>query len=391
MKRYVCIALVGVFLLALSGCAPRPRRVEVPRVVGMHYTEAVELIESKGFATKTDEGEAATTEELEFIVYEQDPAAGIKVLKGTMVTLDYYGKHEEELNYRTDKVYKLLYVCPWYTNYTGFAGLDQIKAIGFNAYHTYSILQWEQQNYFSTPEGRADCLRQIEVLLQQLKKRDMYGCLQMPVQDRNLRDVATLMGRYDNAICITVEEPDLHIPPRPSLEEQQRYYDTIQEVAPNLQVWGCFNGGISPETCNISAFHVIVTDSYCYDAGSKPVPGTLAAQNGDVSLPWWTMNEWITEVKIPRMLDTIPKGVGIINLQQGMYATSEGHKLPNMMEEWNLYTEAFGGLNSFSVYAHGYGQGMGAVWVMEDNRDVPYSLQNQCRQIMKMLDEMGGE
>lgn len=391
MKNLISIALAGILAIALSGCAPRPLRVEVPEVVGMRHTEAVELIESKDLMAEAEVGETAATEELEYIVYEQDPASSVKVLKGTVVTLDYYGEYEEELNYRTDKIYKLLYVCPWYSAFTGFGGLDEIKAIGFNAVHTYSIFQWEQRNYFSTPEGRADCLVQIEVLLQQLKKRDMYGCLQTPLQDRNLRDVATLMGRYDNAICVTVEEPDLHIPPSPSLEEQQRLYDTIKEVAPDLQVWGCFNGGISEDTLNPRAFDVIVTDSYCYDVGSKPVLGTPAVQGGDISLPWWTMNEWILNVKIPRMLETIPKGVAIINLQQGMYATSEGHVLPNMMEEWNLYSEAFGDLNSFAVYAHGYGQGMGAVFIMEDNRDVPYSLQNQCKEVMKILDEIGGE
>lgn len=287
-------------------------------------------------------------------------------------------------DHKTDRFYGMLYVCPWYSDHTGYSGLDQIKAIGFNTYHTWSPFQWEQESWWDGEEAKVELLRQVERMLQELKKRDMYGCLQMPLQDENLRRMAELMGRYDNAIAGTVEEPDLHIPPRPSLKEQKRIYDVIKSVSPDLQVWGCFNGGISKETLNPDAFDVIITDSYCYDAGSKPVPGTLAAQTGDVSVPWWTMNEWIVNVKIPRMLKTIPKGKGIINIQQGMYATSEGHKLPNMQEEWDLYSEAFGGLNSFAVYAHGAGQG-GGIWIMDNNRNVPYSLQNQCRDLMEKL------
>lgn len=386
MKKYISIALVSILSIALSGCVTPPKEVEVPAVVGMRHTKAAKFIESRDLVAEAEQGEAAATEELEFIVYEQDPAAGIKVLKGTMIALDYYGEHEEELNYRTDRVYKLVYACPSATNWFGW--LDKIKSLGFNTIHTYDPFQWEQEGWWEG-EGAIECLNNVRDLLTALDERGMYGFLQMPVQDRNLRLMAEVMATFDNGICVTVEEPDLHVPPQPSLAEQQRYYDTIKEVAP-LLVFGCFNGGISQATLNPHAFDGIITDSYPYDAGSTPVPGTLAAETGDISLPWWEMNEWIVEVKIPSMLETIPPGVAVINLQQAMYASSEGHKLPNMMQEWLLYKEAFD-LNSFGAYPHGYGQGMGMVCVLDDDRPESYSIQNQCEEVMKMLDEMGGE
>jgi len=347
---------------------------------------------------------------------------------------------EEENNgdngdgHQTDRVYKMLYVCPWYSKQSGFAGLDEIKEVGFNTYHTYSPFQWEQNGYWDTPEGRADCLRQMRGMLQALKDRGMYGCLQMPlggprqaklrqkirelqnqasmfiggpkaeginiqigqlkVKLRNelmtirgaaerqyLVDAAKVMKDFDNAIAGTVEEPDMTIPPNPTLEGQKDIYDIIKSIAPNMQVWGCFNGGQWDKTMNVEAYNVIITDSYCWS--NVPKPGTPAAETGDGSLPWWTITPWITEHKFPMMHKVLPKDMGIINIQQGFYP-----RLPNIQEEWDLYHEEFG-LNSFAIYPHGSGQGDPHKCAMYDNRPESYSIKNQCRNFMKIVMERG--
>ena len=55
-----------------------------------------------------------------------------------------------------------------------------------------------------------------------------------------------------------------------------------------------------------------------------------------------------------------------------------------MVQEWELYEQVFG-LKSFGAYPHGYGQGMGMVCVLDDDRPEAYSIQNQCREVMKKL------
>jgi len=354
----------------------------------------------------------------------------IKAKEGKPIT----GWPEEEDNgngHQTDRVYKMLYVCPWYSSYTGFGGLDEIKEVGFNTYHTYSPFQWEQNGYWDTPEGRADCLRQMREMLQALKDRGMYGCLQVPLggphqaklrqkirelqtqasigtdmqigqlkaklrdelmtirgaaERQYLVDAVTVMKDFDNAIVGDVEEPDLTIPPNPPLEAQKDIYDVVKSVDPNIQVWGCFNGGQWDKCMNVEAFDAIITDSYWYSLhdGSHPVPGTLAAQNDDVSLPWWTGSLWLTERKFPMMKKILPLNMPLIDIQQGFYGSSHG--LPNVQQEWDLYHREFG-VNSFAVYAHGYGQGMNFAWVMNDNRPESYSIKNQCRNFMEIVME----
>jgi hypothetical protein len=182
-----------------------------------------------------------------------------------------------------------------------------------------------------------------------------------------------------------VEEPDLHIPPQPSLEHQFMIYETIKDIEPDMQVWGCFNGGDWHQTMNVKAYDAIMTDSYPYQAENGPVPGTEAASRGDISLPWWQINPWIKNSKIPMMKKVLPKNMPLIIIQQGMYNTSEGHVLPNVEEEWQVYHEEFN-TNSFAIYPHGEGQGMGGVYVMTDERPKRYSIKNQCREFMKKLD-----
>lgn len=298
-----------------------------------------------------------------------------------------YEPDPEREDHTTDRVYKMLYACPWYSKQTGFGGLDEIKEVGFNTYHTYSPFQWEQQGYWNTSEGRADCLRQVREMLEELKKRGMYGCLQMPLRDDNLKAMTRVMKDYDNAITGTVEEPDLHIPPSPTLEEQGEIYDIIKSIAPHIQVWGCFNGGDWSKTMNVEAYDVIMTDSYAYsiEDGSRPVPGTLADRLGadNKGLPWWTISRFITEKKIPMMKEFLPPDMPIINIQQGFY--DEANPLPNIEEEWSIYYRELG-LNSFAVYAHGKGQSLESVWVMTDERPGSYSIKNQCKEFMKKLD-----
>jgi len=366
MKKLISIALIGILSIALSGCVPRPRRVEVPGVVGMRHTDAVELIESKDLVAKAELGKAAATEELEFIVFEQDPDAGIKVLKGSIVDLVYYG------NYTVPPA-----------NVSEFEWLDAIKAIGFNTIHTYSTAQcpWDGEH--------DECLDQIRLLLEALEERDMYGVLQVPLgpegSRQHLRDAIAVMSGFDNAIASTVEEPDLRIPPSPTLEEQKEIYDIIKSIDPDMPVWGCYDGGDWSRTLNVEAYDLIMTDSYCYGTENGPVAGSPAAESWDVSLPWWNMSPWIAEVKIPMMHEVLPDDMPIINIQQGFYNV-ESHGLPNLEEEWNLYHEEFN-LNSFAVYPHGAGQAMTSVCVMGDNRDEPYSIQNQCRALIERINE----
>jgi len=331
--------------------------------------------------------------QVEVIPFEQlrdDYPVGLtKVLRTVPSIIE--GKKPREIFYpvgngghQTDKIYKMLYVCPWYSLQSGFGGLDEIKEIGFNTYHTYSPFQWEQNGYSDTPEGKADCLRQVKDMLVALKARGMYGCLQMPLRDDNLRAMTEVMKDFDNALAGTVEEPDMTIPPNPTLADQRRIYTIIKSIAPNMQVWGCFDGGQWEKTLNTEAYDVIITDSYAYGVAGGAVPGTPAAGNDDYSLPWWKIDPWIFDRKIPMMHKVLPKDMGIINIQQGFYSQPNKSGLPNIEEEWNLYHKEFG-LNSFAIYAHGAGQGMDSTWVMDDNRPEPYSLKNQCKQFMAKM------
>lgn len=299
-----------------------------------------------------------------------------------------YEPDPEREDHTTDRVYKMLYTCPAHTD--SFDWLDEIKEVGFNTIHTYSPYQWEQEGWWEG-EGAADCLNSIRKLLEALKNRNMYGCLQVPLGPEGsrqyLRDVINLMKEYDNAIACPVEEPDLSTPPSPTLDEQKEIYDIIKSIAPNLPVWGCFNGGDWSKTMNVEAYDVIMTDSYAYsiEDGSRPVPGTLADRLGadNKGLPWWTISRFITEKKIPMMKEFLPPDMPIINIQQGFY--DEANPLPNIEEEWNLYHKELG-LNSFAIYAHGQGQSMKATHVMQDDRPEYYSIKNQVREFMKKLD-----
>lgn len=289
--------------------------------------------------------------------------------------------------HKTDKLYKLLYVCPWYSNTTGFGGLDQIKEVGFNTYHSWSPFQWEQEGWW-TGEARKGNLQQVKDILEALKARDMYGLLQMPLQDKNLKPMAKLMAEFDNAIAGTVEEPDLNVPPSPTLAQQKEIYDKIKDVAPNLPVWGCFDGGVSERTFNPLGFDVLITDSYAYSRSNGPVPGTKADRTHYAGDPWWKISTWIEESKFKQLHNSVPDDMPIINIQQGMWNTGEGHVLPNVQQEWDLYSREFG-LNSVGFYPHGYAQGMGGVYVMTDNASESYGLRKQCEALMRKLD-MGG-
>jgi len=294
-----------------------------------------------------------------------------------------YEPDPEREEHTTDRVYKMLYVCP--ADVSNFEWLDEIRELGFNTIHTYGTAQcpWDSEH--------DECLKQVDKLLAALKNRNMYGCLQVPLGPEGsrqyLRDVINLMKEYDNAIACPVEEPDLSIPPSPTLTEQKEIYDIIKSIAPNLPVWGCFNGGDWSKTMNVEAYDLIMTDSYAYsiEDGSRPVPGTLTDRLGadNKGLPWWTISRFITEKKIPMMKEFLPPDMPIINIQQGFY--DEANPLPNIEEEWSIYYRELG-LNSFAVYAHGKGQSLESVWVMTDERSGSYSIKNQCKEFMKKLD-----
>lgn len=334
--------------------------------------------------------------------------------------------------HQTDRVYKMLYVCPWYSKQSGFGGLDEIKEVGFDTLHTYSPFQWEQRGYWDTPEGRADCLRQIREMLEALRDRGMYGCFNVPLggprlnelkkkiknlivqrylsrgtlQEKSTRQeisqlkeelqtlhgasgreylaaTAEVMKDFDNGMACTGEEPDCSTPPSPTLEEQKDIHDTIKLVGPEILVCASFNGGDFCRAMNPDAFDLIFPNSYPYTWNLPAIPDTPAAQTGDFSLPWWEISEWLAEVKFPMMHRCVPKDMPMINICQGFY--NPRHHLPNVEEEWEVYNKEFG-LNSFAIYPHGAGQGQDCVCVMQDNRPESYSIKNQCRELMKKLD-----
>ena len=299
-----------------------------------------------------------------------------------------YEPRPEKGDHTTDRVYKMLYACPADTS--SFDWLDEIKEVGFNTIHTYSPYQWEQEGWWEG-EGHDECLCSIRILLEELANRNMYGCLQVPLgpegSRQNLKDTINLMKHYPNAIVGTVEEPDLHIPSSPTPTEQKEIYNIIKSIAPNLPVWGCFNGGDWSKAMNVNAYDLIMTDSYAYSIqdGSRPVPGTLADRSGtdNKGLPWWSISRFIVQEKIPMIRESLPPDMPVINIQQGFY--DDGNPLPNIEEEWNLYHKELG-LNSFAVYAHGQGQSTNATHVLQDDRPESYSIKNQVREFMKKLD-----
>lgn len=267
-----------------------------------------------------------------------------------------------EADHTTDRLYKMLYVCPA-TPYE-YGWLDEIQEVGFNVVHTYITdkYPWEKA---------------LDDLLNELDKRDMYGCFQLPHD--HIENFISGMSKHPNAILSSVEEPDAKAG-RTSPAEQLRIYKLANKV--KLPVWGCLDWGLWKERVNFNAFDVIITDSYPYNTreGSKPVAGTLASQNGDRSLPWWTMNKSLIMRKIEMIKTIVPPKMPIINIGQGFYVGN--NPLPNVEEEWKFYNEHLG-LNSFAIYPHGIGQGFTSV--MSDGRPESYSIKNQCQALIKKL------
>jgi len=270
-----------------------------------------------------------------------------------------------EENHKTDKLYKMLYVCPCIPYDYGW--LDEIQELGFNVIHTYITdkYPWEKA---------------LDDILYELESRGMYGCFQLP--HAHIENFIAGMAQHDNAILSSVEEPDAK-EQGTSKEEQMRIYEMANGCG--LKVWGCLDWGDWKNKVNFKAFDTIVTDSYGYNLhdGSVPVPGTLAAQTGNHSLPFWTFAPKIQE-KFTMMEEVLPANMPVINIQQGFWGPK--HVLPNMQEEWDIYHEKMG-LNSFAIYPHGQGQNMNLTCIMQDGRSESYGLQSQAREVMKKLKE----
>lgn len=278
---------------------------------------------------------------------------------------------ESEDNHKTDKLYKMLYVCPWRNDTYGW--LDEIQEVGFNTVHSWFPMKapWEDAN---------------DDILNELKRRNMYALVQLPVDfgDGVLEEAARKLGKHDNAFAGAFEEPDARA--HPNKEEQKHIYDTIKKGAPNLQVWMLLNSGQWQENINMEAADLIIFDSYPYNKryGTVPVAGTLAAREGDISLPWWTMttgrDKWVDEM----IKKSVPPNMPMINVGQGSYSNpGERFTLPKIEQEWQYYHDKLG-LNSFAVYPHGQGQNSPSV--MTDDRPESYGVKNQCREFIKKLD-----
>ena len=288
---------------------------------------------------------------------------GETMLKKTVTTI-IKGKKPREIFYpegghQTDRLYKMLYVCPCGTH-DDDSWLNEIEAVGFNVVHTYVTdkYPWEDtHDYF----------------MEDLAKRNMYGCLQLP--HGHIENFIEGLSKHENGILSSVEEPDGKAG-RTSKEEQMRIYEIANKVG--LPVWGCLNWGLWKERVNFEAFDVIIPNSYPYSLkdGSVPVPGTPAAETGDHTLPFWTFAP-VMKKKFKMMKEVLPANMPVINIGQGYY---EGNNVyPNIEEEWKIYNKEMG-LNSFAVYPHGYGQGFPSV--MDEER-----IKNQCEELMKKLDQ----
>ncbi len=293
-----------------------------------------------------------------------------QIVKGKDPDKLFYPDEPEE-NHSTSKLYKMLYVCPWRGDRYGW--LDEIQEVGFNVVHSWfpSKAPWEKAN---------------DDILDELERRGMYGCVQMPKDfgDDVLRDAAKKLAKHSNGFASPFEEPDGK--PHPNKEEQYHICDVIKQAAPELQIWMCLNWGDWKLKISFYGVNLVMTDSYGYDrnAGSIPVQGTMAAVHGDPSLPWWTFAS-IMYKKFEMMKEVLPANMPVINIQQGYISewssVKEQKALPNIEEEWNIY-HARMGLNSFSVYPHGQGQEKPNYesCVMSNER-----IKNQCKELMKKL------
>lgn len=91
--NYSLISLVLVAVLMFGGCIPKPKKVEVPNLIGMEAETAIESLESMSLNPDALKGDAAPEEDLENIVYFQAPDAGERVRKGSIVTFTSYDEY----------------------------------------------------------------------------------------------------------------------------------------------------------------------------------------------------------------------------------------------------------------------------------------------------------
>jgi len=262
---------------------------------------------------------------------------------------------EPEENHKTDRLYKMLYVCP---DAGDTSWLNEVQEVGFNVVHTYTTDKhpWEEA---------------LDDWLDELARRGMYGCFQLP--HAHIENFIAGMSQHGNAILSSVEEPDAK-EGRTSKDEQMRIYELANKV--KLPVWGCLNWGLWKERVNFEAFDLIMTDSYPYSIkdGSVPFPDSPAAQNSDHTLPWWTFAP-VMYKKFEMMKRVLPADMPVICIQQGFYVGNNVY--PNVQQEWEIYNREMG-LNSFAVYPHGYGQGFPSVMDEE-------TIKAQCKELMKKL------
>lgn len=271
---------------------------------------------------------------------------------------------EEDKGHKTDRLYKMLYVCPS-ADMNDLSWLDEVEAVGFNVVHTYTTdkYPWEKA---------------LDKWLDELRSRNMYGCFQLP--HAHIGNFIEEMGYHSNAILSSVEEPDAK-EGRTSKEEQLRIYEIAKTAG--VPVWGCLNWGLWKERVNFQAFDLIMTDSYMYSLsdGSLPVAGTPAAHSSEPianrSLPSWHISKKVYD-KMKLIREVVPAGMPVINIQQGFYLPEGNNVYPNLEEEWKIYKKELG-LNSFAVYPHGYGQGFPSV--MNDE-----GIKAQCKELMRTLD-----
>ncbi len=289
------------------------------------------------------------------------PVGKTKIVK--TVTRIEEGEEPRELfypddNHKTDKLYKMLYVCPG-NDMNNLWQVDEIREVGFNVIHTYATdkYPWEDA---------------LDDWMIELKKRDMYGCLQLP--HGHIENFIKGLSKHENGILSSVEEPDAKAG-RTSKEEQMRIYELANKVG--LPVWGCLNWGLWKDRVNFQAFDLIMTDSYPYSIsdGSIPFLGSPAAQNSDPTLPWWTFAPKMYE-KFKMMREVLPPNMPVICIQQGFYVGNNVY--PNIQQEWEIYNREFG-CNSFAVYPHSYGQGYPSV--MNEER-----IKLQCKELMAKLE-----
>jgi len=266
MRKKTIMLLIASILLAtftLTGCIPKPKKVEVPNLIGIELESAIESLESVSLNPDALKGEAAPEKDLEDIVYFQAPDAGERVRKGSIVTFTFYDQIEVEVRLIAI-LGTCLDTCQWmwkeiggeyyeqcrfYGNRYGWPGHDLVEQLGMRMFINIRADDWrfgveEQEelsrlrNYVKSTLTQAKITGSTEALaapsfefnLGRYKELILQA---MPNEDEIQRCVNEWKGRPGCGGFWTDtlgHEPDIS---GALIEERQAFYNTIRECDPD--------------------------------------------------------------------------------------------------------------------------------------------------------------